>query len=128
MDSYRKIVEGNIITDDEITEHPERLVSLSCLRPGTISVIFETRSHVGGRSDTLREPFAEGLYAEAGAMRLPRAHDLTMAYIVKYSDLLPIYADVQLPTILDALQYGCSKRPPTRKPRAYGFLPFAGLF
>src|SRR5690606_15975941 len=33
----------------------------------------------GGRVHTLRS-FAPGLYAEAGAMRIPRAHELTLAY------------------------------------------------
>jgi monoamine oxidase len=31
----------------------------------------------------LREPFSDGLYAETGAMRIPKAHDLTMAYIAR---------------------------------------------
>jgi monoamine oxidase len=30
------------------------------------------------------EPFARGLYAEAGAMRIPRAHPLTLAYVDKF--------------------------------------------
>ena len=33
---------------------------------------------------TLREPFTEGLYAEVGAMRIPRAHALTMEYIEQF--------------------------------------------
>jgi monoamine oxidase len=40
---------------------------------------------VGGRIYTLREPFAKGLYGEAGAMRIPRAHKLTMAYLEKFN-------------------------------------------
>jgi monoamine oxidase len=32
----------------------------------------------------MREPFASGLHAEAGAMRVPSAHKLTMAYIKKF--------------------------------------------
>jgi monoamine oxidase len=32
----------------------------------------------------MREPFTDGLYAEAGAMRLPRSHDLTMAYVERF--------------------------------------------
>jgi len=39
---------------------------------------------VGGRVYTLRELFTEGLYAEVGAMRIRRAHQLTMAYIEKF--------------------------------------------
>lgn len=47
--------------------------------------ILEAQHRVGGRIYTLREPFAEGLYGEAGAMRIPRAHKLTMAYLEKFN-------------------------------------------
>lgn len=40
---------------------------------------------VGGRVLTLREPFAPGLWAEAGAMRIPRSHVLTHALIDRYA-------------------------------------------
>ena len=33
---------------------------------------------------TLRDPFAPGLWAEAGAMRIPRSHLLTMALVERY--------------------------------------------
>lgn len=46
--------------------------------------ILESQQRVGGRIYTLREPFAPGLYGEAGAMRIPRAHLLTLAYIEKF--------------------------------------------
>ena len=55
------------------------------LRAGHNPVILEAQNHVGGRVHTLREPFAPGLYAEAGAMRIPRAHELTMAYVDKFA-------------------------------------------
>ncbi|MFL5734553.1 MAG: flavin monoamine oxidase family protein [Chloroflexia bacterium] len=54
------------------------------LSAGHNPVILEAQNRVGGRVYTLREPFAPGLYAEAGAMRIPRAHDLTMAYAGKF--------------------------------------------
>ncbi len=47
--------------------------------------ILEAQHRVGGRIYTLREPFAKGLYAEAGAMRITRAHKLTMAYLEKFN-------------------------------------------
>jgi len=53
-------------------------------RAGHQPVLLEARQRVGGRIYTLREPFTDGLYAEAGAMRIPRAHGLTMAYIQKF--------------------------------------------
>jgi monoamine oxidase len=46
--------------------------------------ILEAQQRVGGRVYTLRDPFTEGLYAEVGAMRIPRAHTLTMAYIERF--------------------------------------------
>jgi monoamine oxidase len=49
------------------------------LRQGHDPVILEAQNRVGGRIHTLRD-FAPGLYAEAGGMRIPRAHDLTLAY------------------------------------------------
>lgn len=50
-------------------------------RAGHDVVIIEAQGRVGGRIQTLREPFSDGLYAEAGGMRFPAAHDLTMAYV-----------------------------------------------
>ena len=49
-------------------------------RQGHTPVVLEAQGRVGGRVYTLREPFAPGLYAEAGAMRIPRAHNLTLEY------------------------------------------------
>ncbi len=48
-------------------------------RAGHRPVILEAQNRVGGRILTLRS-FAPGLYAEAGAMRIPRSHDLTLDY------------------------------------------------
>ncbi len=41
---------------------------------------LEARARPGGRVHTLREPFSDGLYAEAGAARIPDNHDLTLKY------------------------------------------------
>jgi monoamine oxidase len=48
-------------------------------RQGHDPLILEAQHRVGGRVRTIRD-FAPGLYAEAGAMRIPRVHDLTLAY------------------------------------------------
>jgi monoamine oxidase len=53
-------------------------------RAGHEPVVLEARARVGGRVHTLREPFTDGLYAEAGAMRIPRTHDLTLAYCERF--------------------------------------------
>src|SRR5215216_8134012 len=54
------------------------------LQAGHEPLILEAQQRVGGRIYTMREPFARGLYGEAGAMRIPRSHELTMAYIDKF--------------------------------------------
>ncbi len=48
-------------------------------RQGHEPLVLEAQQRVGGRVKTIRD-FAPGLYAEAGAMRIPRVHDLTLAY------------------------------------------------
>lgn len=56
--------------------------------------ILEARTWPGGRVHTLREPFADGLYAEAGAGRIPSTHALTLAYVQRYKlDLDPFYPE-----------------------------------
>lgn len=49
------------------------------VRAGHDPIVLEAQNRVGGRIKTLRE-FAPGLYAEAGAMRIPRAHPLSLGY------------------------------------------------
>jgi len=46
--------------------------------------ILEARTRPGGRIHTLREPFSDGLYAEAGAGRIPVSHELTLAYVKRF--------------------------------------------
>ena len=48
-------------------------------RQGHTPIVLEAQNRVGGRIYTLRD-FAPGLYAEAGAMRIPRVHNLTIEY------------------------------------------------
>lgn len=43
--------------------------------------VLEARSRPGGRVYTLREPFAEGLHAEAGAIFVPGDHEHTLKYL-----------------------------------------------
>ena len=47
-------------------------------RAGPQVRLYEASQRVGGRVRTLREGFSSGLYAEAGAMRIPARHKLTL--------------------------------------------------
>jgi monoamine oxidase len=56
--------------------------------------ILEARTRPGGRVHTLREPFSDGLYAEAGAGRIPITHALTLAYVERFKLALdPFYPE-----------------------------------
>jgi monoamine oxidase len=61
------------------------VAALELKRAGHDVVVLEGRSRVGGRIHTLREPFSDGLYAEAGAMRIPQSHHLTLAYCRRFN-------------------------------------------
>ena len=60
-------------------------------RAGAPVVVLEARSRPGGRVHTIRAPFAEGLYAEAGAIRIPPQHD-TVIQLAKEHGLKLIVA------------------------------------
>lgn len=72
--------------------HPARVVVIGAgmaglvaadalIRGGHEVVVLEARRRVGGRVHTLREPFSSGLFGEAGAMRIPTGHHLTLEYV-----------------------------------------------
>jgi monoamine oxidase len=57
-------------------------------------IILEAQMRPGGRVLTLREPFSDGLYAEAGAGRIPDNHELTLHYVRHFGlTLVPFYPD-----------------------------------
>ena len=61
-------------------------------RAGHDVIILEARNRVGGRVLTLREPFSDGHFAEAGAARIPPDHDLTLGYADHFGlTLVPFY-------------------------------------
>ena len=68
--------------------------------------ILEARTRPGGRVHTLHEPFTDGLYAEAGAARIPDNHDLTLKYVKEFAlPLEPFY-----PSKLNALRFDRGRR------------------
>ena len=75
---------------ERIPQTPKRVVVIGAGMAGLVAafelkrqghepLVLEAQNRVGGRVYTLRG-FAPGLYAEAGAMRIPRVHNLTMEY------------------------------------------------
>ncbi len=60
-------------------------------RGHSVTILEAERSHIGGRVRTLR--FEDGLYGEAGAMRIPLRHTLTRHYVKKFG--LPLRKFVQ---------------------------------
>src|SRR5829696_8664792 len=68
--------------------------------------VLEARTRPGGRVHTLREPFSDGLYAEAGAARISDDHDLTHKYVKEFAlPLEPFY-----PVQLSALRFDHGRR------------------
>jgi len=68
--------------------------------------ILEARNRPGGRVHTLHEPFSDGLYAEAGAARIPDNHDLTLKYVKRFElPLEPFY-----PSRLNAVRFDLGDR------------------
>lgn len=63
--------------------------------------VLEARMQSGGRIRTLREPFADGLYVELGAARIPNNHDWTFHYLKHFAlEVSPFY-----PNKLDFVHY-----------------------
>jgi monoamine oxidase len=64
--------------------------------------ILEARAWPGGRVHTLREPFSDGQFAEAGAARIPDDHDLTLKYVKLFDvPLEPMYPSKLSSLIVD---------------------------
>src|SRR3954454_11891330 len=53
-------------------------------KAGHTVTVLEARNRPGGRVYTLREPFTDGVYAEAGAGRIPSTHALTLQYVKRF--------------------------------------------
>ena len=61
--------------------------------------VLEARTRPGGRVCTLRDPFAEGLYAEAGASRIPNHHHFTLKYVELFGLTLDPFQPQDLPSV-----------------------------
>ena len=68
--------------------------------------VLEARTRPGGRVHTLRDLFAEGLYAEAGAARIPNHHHFTL----KYAGLFGLTLDPFEPPDSPSVYYVRGKR------------------
>jgi monoamine oxidase len=70
------------------------VAGLELVRAGHEVTILEASMRPGGRVWTLREQFSDGMYAEAGAGRIPEHHDLTLKYVHEFGlTLEPFYPD-----------------------------------
>ncbi len=71
-------------------------------RAGHAVTVLEAQRRAGGRVQTLRG-FADGLYAEAGAARIPPDHDLTLGYARQFGlQLQPFFpADGEQLSVID---------------------------
>jgi monoamine oxidase len=54
-------------------------------RAGHQVTVLEARTRPGGRVYTLREPFSDGLYADAGAARIQDSHEYTLRYVKQFN-------------------------------------------
>ncbi|HVF45093.1 MAG TPA: NAD(P)/FAD-dependent oxidoreductase, partial [Pyrinomonadaceae bacterium] len=68
--------------------------------------VLEARGRAGGRVETLREQFSDGLYAEAGAMNVYDSHDWTM----KYVKLFGLTLEASAPSTLASVVYMRGRR------------------
>src|SRR4051794_9529354 len=55
--------------------------SFELMQAGHDVTLLEARMRAGGRVHTLREPFADGLYAEAGAIDVGDKYEILTRYI-----------------------------------------------
>ncbi len=62
--------------------------------------ILEAQMRPGGRVLTLRQPFSDGLYAEAGAARFPDTHDFTLKYVKLFNLTLDPFSPSELARVV----------------------------
>lgn len=67
-------------------------------RAGHDVTVLEARTRPGGRVLTLRDPFPDGLYAEAGATRIPNHHHFTLKYVELFGLTLDPFEPPDVPS------------------------------
>jgi monoamine oxidase len=67
-------------------------------RAGHDVTVLEARTRPGGRVLTLRDPFPDGLYAEAGATRIPNHHQFTLKYVELFGLTLDPFEPPDVPS------------------------------
>ncbi len=68
-------------------------------RAGHDVTILEAQTRPGGRVLTLRDPFPDGLYAEAGATRIPNHHHFTLKYVELFGLTLDPFQPPDVPSV-----------------------------
>jgi monoamine oxidase len=61
--------------------------------------VLEARTRPGGRVHTLRDPFPDGLYVEAGATRIPNHHHFTLKYAELFGLTLDPFEPPDVPSV-----------------------------
>jgi len=69
------------------------------VRAGHDVTVLEARTRPGGRVHTLRDGFADGLHAEAGATRIPDHHDFTLGYVERFGLTLDPFQPADVATV-----------------------------
>lgn len=69
------------------------------IKAGHDVTILEARTRPGGRVFTFREPFSDGMYAEAGAARIHSTHNYTLKYVKEFGLTLDPFYPKNLATV-----------------------------
>jgi monoamine oxidase len=85
--------------------------------------ILEAQTRAGGRVHTLRDEFAEGLYAEAGATRIPNNHHLTLRYTELFGLTLDPFQPPDVPNVYYVRERRMMVKPGEETVWPYGLTP-----